>query len=177
MLAVILASLALLACSDDGEPSSTSVSPTDDSATPISSTSSPATTTVTDLPATPPGPTVTFTTASGEDVTLNVEVADTAEERGVGLMNRELLDEDAGMLFDFQGETQSGFWMRNTLIPLSIAFIDTAGTIIDIQDMQPLDETLHFASGPYRYAVEANQGWFARNGVEVGNSTILTLFA
>jgi uncharacterized protein len=109
---------------------------------------------------------ITFVNKDGSNVDLLVEVADTAEERGKGLMSRETLPEDQGMLFVFEAEGQYGFWMKDTLIPLSIAFVEGEGKVIDIQDMQPRDETIHKPDEPYLYAVEANQGWFARNGIE-----------
>jgi uncharacterized membrane protein (UPF0127 family) len=112
--------------------------------------------------------TVRFTRA-GHEATIQVEIADTPEERAHGLMNRESLDEDAGMLFVWPEDTASGFWMKDTTIPLSIAFVTEAGSVIDIQDMEPLDETLRHAPQPYRYAVEANQGWFDDNDVELGD--------
>jgi uncharacterized membrane protein (UPF0127 family) len=90
---------------------------------------------------------------------LTVEIADTPDERARGLMYREALDADSGMLFVWPADTGSGFWMKDTLIPLSIAFIDSGGVIVDIQDMEPLDETLHRSPEPYRWAVEANQGY------------------
>jgi len=102
-----------------------------------------------------------------------VEVADSAEERTRGLMFREGLPEDEGMLFVFDGDTTSGFWMKDTLIPLSIAFLTSDGAIIDIQDLEPLDVTLHYAPSPHRWAVEANRGWFERNGVQVGDQVEL----
>jgi len=111
---------------------------------------------------------VVFRAAGGDEARLAVEVVDTAEERRTGLMFRESLPENAGMLFVFEQDTQQGFWMKDTTIPLSIAFIDAGGTVIDIQDMRPLDLTLHSPPSPYRYAVEANQGWFARKGVAAG---------
>jgi uncharacterized membrane protein (UPF0127 family) len=79
------------------------------------------------------------------------------------------------MIFVYTEDTQGGFYMRNTLVPLSIAFIGADGVIIDIQDMQPLDETLHYAPAPYRYAVEVNQGWYGRNGIRVGDGVELRL--
>lgn len=106
---------------------------------------------------------------------LAVEIADTPEERRVGLMNRETLPDGAGMLFLFPEDTQAGFWMKDTLVPLSIAFIDSAGQIIDIQDMAPLDETLLSPGEQYRYAVEANQGWYAENSLAPGDR-LLDLF-
>jgi uncharacterized membrane protein (UPF0127 family) len=99
-------------------------------------------------------------------VDLLVEVADDAAERSKGLMLRDSLPEDQGMLFVFEDESQHGFWMKDTLIPLSIAFIEGEGVVIDIQDMEPRDETIHKADEPYLYTVEANKGWFARNGIE-----------
>ncbi len=85
-------------------------------------------------------------------------------------MFRESLAEDAGMLFVFERETEAGFWMKNTLVPLSIAFISAGGVILHIEDMEPLTENLHYSPQPYRYAVEANQGWFARNSIGVGDT-------
>jgi uncharacterized membrane protein (UPF0127 family) len=73
------------------------------------------------------------------------------------------------MLFVFDREEPRSFWMRNTLIPLSIAYIASDGRIADIQDMQPLDETSHPSAEPAQYALEVNQGFFAERGIEVGN--------
>jgi uncharacterized membrane protein (UPF0127 family) len=84
-------------------------------------------------------------------------------------MNRESLAEDAGMLFDFQADVQTGFWMKNTLIPLSIAFIDKDRVIVHIEDMEPQTENLHFSPSLYRYAIEVNQGWYAENDIEMGD--------
>jgi uncharacterized membrane protein (UPF0127 family) len=115
----------------------------------------------------PPGLTrITFVNKDGRNVDLLVEVADDAQERAKGLMSRESLPDNQGMLFVFEAEAQHGFWMKDTLIPLSIAFIEGEGKIVDVQDMQPRDETIHKPDEPYLYAVEANQGWFARNGIE-----------
>ena len=112
---------------------------------------------------------LTFVNKDGSEVDLLVEVADAPEERTRGLMFRESLPEDQGMLFVFEQEAQHSFWMRDTLIPLSIAFIEGEGDIIDIQDMEPLDETYHKAEEPYLYAIEANGGWFDRNGIGIGS--------
>ncbi len=117
----------------------------------------------------PPGPsseTLHFTRA-GHDVTLNAEVADEPGERAQGLMNRQSLADDAGMLFVWPADTESGFWMRDTVIPLSIAFVTAGGVIIDIQDMEPLSEERINPQRPYRFAVEVNQGWFGDNDVRV----------
>lgn len=84
-------------------------------------------------------------------------------------MFREELPEDRGMLFVFEYDTTSGFWMKDTLIPLTVAFVAADGRVIDVQDMEPLSEETHFPPGPYRYAVEANQGWFQRNQIFPGS--------
>lgn len=107
-------------------------------------------------------------TRAGNDAVLFVEVADEIDERQTGLMNRDSLPEDAGMLFVYEEDTTTGFFMRDTTIPLSIAFVTAGGSVIDIQDMEPLSEEVH-SSLEYRYAVEVNQGWFGENGVRVGD--------
>ncbi len=131
------------------------------------------TTPATPTPTTEPGEpdtTVAITNSLGERVPVQVEIADTPDEQARGLMGRTELAEDAGMLFVFDREVQLPFTMENTLIPLSIAFIDAEGRIVDILDMQPLDETTPYSSAePYRYALEVNQGFFEARGIEVGN--------
>jgi len=85
-------------------------------------------------------------------------------------MYRTQLDPDRGMIFIYAEPAAEIFWMKNTPLPLSIAFIDSDGRVIDIQDMQPYSEQLHVPAGPYIYAVEANQGWFAVHGIAVGDT-------
>ena len=104
-----------------------------------------------------------------------LEIAQTDPDRQRGLMGRQSMAVDQGMLFVFPQATRGGFWMRDTLIPLSIAFIEADGTIVDIQDMQPLDETPHAPPRPYRFALEVNQGWFAANRVKPGDRFRLCL--
>jgi uncharacterized membrane protein (UPF0127 family) len=116
-----------------------------------------------------PSATLTITNSFGERVPVQVEIADTDAERQTGLMGRTALAEDAGMLFVFGQEQPLSFWMKNTLIPLSIAYISEGGTIVDIQDMEPLDETSHPSAAPARYALEVNQGFFEARGVQVGD--------
>lgn len=115
--------------------------------------------------------TVTIDASGGEEVQVRVEVADDAEEQAKGLMGRTALGEERGMLFVFPDEQVRSFWMRDTLIPLSIAYIDSEGRIIDIQDMEPRDDDPpHYVSAePARYALEVNQGFFDERGVEVGD--------
>jgi uncharacterized membrane protein (UPF0127 family) len=113
--------------------------------------------------------TVAITDANGERSEVEVEIADDEAEQRRGLMERTELAENAGMLFVFDREAPRSFWMRNTLIPLSIAYIAADGRIVDIQDMQPLDETSHPSTEPAQYALEVNQGFFAERGIEVGD--------
>jgi uncharacterized membrane protein (UPF0127 family) len=106
-------------------------------------------------------------------VSLNVEVADNDAKREYGLMNRQSLGDNDGMVFVFQPPAAAqriGFWMKDTLIPLSVAFVEPNMAIESIQDMQPLDEAIHYAPRDYSYAVEANIGWFASHGVGVGDT-------
>jgi uncharacterized protein len=122
------------------------------------------------------GPVVLIETAGGDEVVVAVEVADSAEERQVGLMGRESLPDDAGMIFLFDEDTSGGFWMKDTLIPLSIAFADGDGTIVSILDMEPCaaDPCEIYDPGvPYRSALEVNQGAFSRWGVEEGDGLTL----
>ncbi len=83
-------------------------------------------------------------------------------------MGREKLLADHGMLFVFPGETTTCFWMRNTPLPLSIAFINAEGRIVNIADMQPMTETSHCPLAPIVYALEMQQGWFKDNGIKPG---------
>jgi len=113
--------------------------------------------------------TVTINTSGGERVEVEAEIAEDEAKRRKGLMERTELAENAGMLFVYDREQSLSFWMRNTLIPLSIAYIGAEGRIVDIQDMQPLDETPHPSAEPAQYALEVNQGLFEERGVEVGD--------
>lgn len=100
---------------------------------------------------------------------IMVEIASTNAARKQGLMNRKKLEPDRGMLFVFATEDYHGFWMKNTLIPLSIAFIKADGTISRIREMYPRDEEAIWSSEPVKYALEMNQGWFDRNNIKVGD--------
>ena len=106
----------------------------------------------------------------GQKVTVvRAEIAITAEERSQGLMHRKKLPDGEGMLFVFERDEVLSFWMKNTLIPLSIAFVASDGRIIDIKDMYPHDENSVVSSRSVRYALEVPQGWFARAGVNEGD--------
>jgi hypothetical protein len=106
-----------------------------------------------------------------QDVTLDAEVACDSLSKKVGLMDRESLPENAGMLFIYPSRERKklSFWMHNTLIPLSIAFLDDDGTILQIEDMRPKDESSTWSMRDGRYALEVNQGWFQRHGIAVGD--------
>jgi uncharacterized membrane protein (UPF0127 family) len=99
---------------------------------------------------------------------IRAEVADNMSARTTGLMHRKSMAQNAGMVFVFAENAAHCMWMKNTLIPLSVAFIDEAGAIINIADMQPHSEQSHCAARPARYALEMNKGWFAQRGIKPG---------
>ena len=114
-------------------------------------------------------------TRQGNVILMKLEVAATALQQEQGLMYRKSLDPDSGMVFVWQWTQQGSFWMENTYIPLSIAFLAPDGTIQEIQDMAPLDPTLHTPAEAYQYAIEVNQGFFSQNGIGVGDRVQLHL--
>jgi len=99
---------------------------------------------------------------------IRAEVADSMGSRMEGLMYRKSMPLNAGMVFVFDENDKHCMWMKNTLIPLSVAFIDEGGAIINIADMQPHSEQSHCAARPARYALEMNKGWFAERGIKAG---------
>jgi len=99
---------------------------------------------------------------------LTVEVAADDEVRMQGLMHRRVLPESRGMLFVFREVERHAMWMMNTYIPLSVAFLDERGVIINIEDMKPHTQDTHPAAKPAKYALEVNQGWFGKRGVKPG---------
>lgn len=100
---------------------------------------------------------------------ITAEVASTLETRATGLMNRFSLKPDTGMLFVFERPEPLAFWMKNTFIPLSIAFLDGEGRILNIEDMAPQTETSHWSKGPALYALEMRKGWFGERGIRPGD--------
>ena len=100
---------------------------------------------------------------------LRVEVAATIEQRMKGLMFREKLGRNDGMLFVFEEPGYHSMWMKNTPLPLSVAFVDGEGRILNIADMEPHTLDPHYASGPARYAIETNKGWFAERRIKPGD--------
>ncbi|UOD49252.1 DUF192 domain-containing protein [Orrella daihaiensis] len=96
---------------------------------------------------------------------LQAELAVEPRDRATGLMWRKSMPENRAMLFVFEGHALHCFWMRNTFIPLSIAFLRDDGSIVNIAQMQPLQETSHCPAEPVRYALEVNQGWFKKRNI------------
>jgi len=100
---------------------------------------------------------------------IKVEVAQTDGEREKGLMFRKQMGRDDGMLFIFDEPAYHAMWMKNTLIPLSVAFLDAQGTILNILDMEPQTLDSHAAAGPAIYAIETNKGWFEAKKIKAGD--------
>lgn len=108
--------------------------------------------------------------------TLLIDIADSPTERAAGLSNRDSLADDHGMLFIFDQVDHHVFWMKDTTIPLSVAFIDEGGRIVDIQDMQPLSLDYHRAAVPALCALEVNQGWFSRHRIGIGDTLTIPTY-
>ena len=104
--------------------------------------------------------------------TIRVEVANDEASRHTGLMFRNALPEDGGMIFVYASEEFWAMWMRNTQVPLSVAFIDRAGRIINVEDMQPFTDASHEATAPARYALEMNHGWFQKRSIRRGDRVL-----
>ena len=100
---------------------------------------------------------------------IRAELAQTPEQRAIGLMNRAEMAANDGMLFNFEAPAPQCFWMKNTLLPLSIAFLTDDGSIVNIADMTPQSLASHCSAKPVRLALEMNQGWFAKRGLKAGS--------
>jgi uncharacterized membrane protein (UPF0127 family) len=99
---------------------------------------------------------------------IDAQVAQTPEQRTIGLMFRKEMPQHEGMLFVFEQPSRQCFWMKNTLLPLSAAFIDDKGTVVNVEEMKPQTLESHCSAKPVRYVLEMNQGWFARKGIKPG---------
>jgi uncharacterized membrane protein (UPF0127 family) len=100
---------------------------------------------------------------------INAELAATPEQREIGLMFRPAMEANDGMLFVFERAGQQCFWMKNTLIPLSAAFVADDGTVVNIEAMQPQTLDGHCSTQPVRFVLEMNEGWFAKRGIKPGS--------
>lgn len=101
---------------------------------------------------------------------IEAEVAANDQNRQLGLMNRQTMPQQHGMLFVFTHENTHCMWMRNTLLPLSVAFLDARGIILNVEDMKPQTLDNHCAKKPARFALEMNGGWFAARGLKAGDA-------
>ncbi|NBX53600.1 MAG: DUF192 domain-containing protein [Betaproteobacteria bacterium] len=99
---------------------------------------------------------------------IQVQVAATSDQRATGLMHRSEMPQTEGMLFAFEQASQQCFWMKNTLLPLTAAFIADDGTIVNLADMKPMTTDAHCSTQPVRWVLEMNQGWFAKRGIKAG---------
>ena len=173
-LTPLLASLLLLASCAGGDSGDKSEAPeeTAEKTTEKSATTTPETTTAPppeEAKAEQPTNTLVLINSSGQRVEVQVEIADEREEQERGLRGRTELAEDAGMLFVFDREGRPNIWTKYTQIPISVAFINSQGSIVDIPDREPLDETPRPPATLAQFALMVNQGFFEERGVEVGN--------
>ena len=99
---------------------------------------------------------------------IDAQVAATPEQRMTGLMHRKEMPQHEGMLFVFERPAQQCFWMKNTLLPLSVAFVEDDGTIVNIDEMKPQTLDSHCSAKPVRYVLEMNTGWFSKKGIKPG---------
>lgn len=99
---------------------------------------------------------------------IEAQLAQTPEQRATGLMYRRDMPQHEGMLFIFEQAADQCFWMKNTLLPLTAAFVANDGTIVNLADMKPQTTDSHCSSQPVRYVLEMNQGWFAKRGIQAG---------
>ena len=108
---------------------------------------------------------------------IDAQVAATPQQRQIGLMHRKEMPQQEGMLFVFEQPATQCFWMRNTLLPLTAAFVEDDGTVVNLADMKPQTEDSHCSAKPVRYVLEMNQGWFAKRGIKAGAKLSGALFS
>ena len=99
---------------------------------------------------------------------IQAEIAQTPREHAIGLMFRTEMGANEGMIFAFPKEAKQCFWMKNTLIPLAVAFVDDKGEIVNLDEMQAQTEAPHCSTRPVRFVLEMNKGWFIKHGIKVG---------
>ncbi len=120
-----------------------------------------------------PAKDITIIRQDRKEFTVNAEIAEKAEDRNRGFMERKNIPDGTGMLFIFDRDQILSFWMKNTPHPLSIAYIDSKGIIRDIFDMTPFSTASIISTGSVRYALEVPQGWFKKNGITKGDTVII----
>jgi hypothetical protein len=120
------------------------------------------------LPATADKTLKTTSLSMGKNA-IRVEIVENDDDRSKGLMFREKLGKNDGMLFIFDDPGYHSMWMKNTLIPLSVAFVDRDGVILNVEEMEPQTLDSHTAAGPAKYAIEANKGWYAERKIKPGD--------
>lgn len=103
---------------------------------------------------------------------IDAQVALTPEQRQIGLMFRKDMPQQEGMIFVFEQATPQCFWMKNTLLPLTAAFVADDGTIVNLADMKPQTTDSHCSAKPVRYVLEMNKGWFAKKGIKAGSKLV-----
>ena len=108
---------------------------------------------------------------------IDAQVAQSPQERQIGLMHRKSMPQHEGMLFVFEEAATQCFWMKDTLLPLTAAFVADDGSIVNLADMQPRSEASHCSQKPVRYVLEMNQGWFAQKGLKAGARLVGKPFA
>lgn len=118
----------------------------------------------------------TIATLNAGMYNIKAEVAQTPQEHQIGLMSRTSMGANEGMIFVFPRAGQQCFWMKNTLIPLSIAFLEDDGTVVNLDEMQPNTESPHCSAKPVRYVLEMNKGWFTKHSVKPGDKIRGPLF-
>jgi len=107
---------------------------------------------------------------------IDAQVALTPEQRQIGLMFRKDMPQQEGMIFVFEQAAPQCFWMKNTLLPLTAAFVADDGTIVNLADMKPQTTASHCSAEPVRYVLEMNKGWFAKKGIKAGSKLVGALF-
>jgi uncharacterized protein len=103
---------------------------------------------------------------------ITAQLASTPEQQTIGLMHRPTMPTNEGMLFVFTEPSKQCFWMKNTLLPLSAAFINDKGVVVNIEDMKPQTLETHCSTAPVRFVLEMNQGWFAKRGIRAGTKLV-----
>ena len=116
---------------------------------------------------------IVITRSDGQQFTVKAEIAEKAEDRNHGFMERKNIPDGTGMLFVFEKDQILSFWMKNTPHPLSIAYIDSKGKIRDIYDMTPFSLSSIISTVSVRYALEVPQGWYKKNGITEGDTVVL----